>query len=201
MSQSTPLIGAFTPAQTPETTLALDMIFDRKMMERYLVQAIEEVFDPLDHLVQQALQALSPLTESQLNRAPFPGSWSAGQVTRHIIKSNGSIDQALGLPGYTARREPDQRVQELKEIFLDFSIKFGAAPFITPTRDSYQKDRLIKDLSATTRRLKETSRHIDLDQAIHHPAFGEITKLELLFFVLFHTQRHVRQLNKTIATF
>jgi hypothetical protein len=175
------------------------MIFDRNMTKQYQEQATEEVFDPLDRLVMEGLHALSPLSERQLNTIPFPGSWSAGQVTRHIIKSNGSIDQALGLPGNATERCPDQRVQELKEIFLDFSIKFEAAPFITPTRDSYQKERLIADLSATTLRLSQTSRHTDLDKAIHHPAFGEITKLELLFFVLFHTQRHVRQLKNIVA--
>ena len=31
------------------------------------------------------------------------------------------------------------------------------------------------------------------------PVFGEITKLELLHFVLYHTQRHIHQLKKILA--
>jgi hypothetical protein len=170
------------------------------MEAQYREQAMEEVFDPLDQAILEGLQNLSPLNEHLLNTIPFPGSWSAGQLTRHIIKSNGSINQALDLPGKATDRTPDQRVQELKDIFLDFSIKFDAAPFIRPTRDSYHKERLVTDLETTTLRLKTTSLYTDLDKAIHHPAFGEITKLELLFFVLFHTQRHIRQLKNIVAS-
>jgi hypothetical protein len=175
------------------------MLLTPKMKEQYQEQAFKEVFDPLDRSLQEALQALSPLNGQQLNTVPFPGSWTAGQVTRHIIKSNSSIGQALSLPGNTTGREPDQRVQELKDLFLDFTIKFEAAPFITPRQEVYEKERLVADLGVSTTELKKASRVIELDQAIHHPAFGEITKLELLYFVLFHTVRHVRQLKKIVA--
>lgn len=168
------------------------------MKGQYQDQAFREVFDPLDRSLQEGLQALSPHSGKQLNTIPFPGSWTAGQVTRHIIKSNGSIAQALSLPGNTTARPPDQRVQELKELFLDFSIKFQAAPFITPSQDNYNKERLIVDLTSSASELKKASQIAKLDQVIHHPAFGDITKLELLYFVLFHTVRHVHQLKKII---
>ncbi len=175
------------------------MLLTPKMKEQYQEQAFKEVFGPLERSLQEGLQALLPLRGQGLNAIPFPGSWTAGQVTRHIIKSNRSIAQALNLPGNATGREPDQRVQELKELFLDFTIKFQAAAFIIPTSDVYDKERLLLDLKGSTIRLKEASRLIDLDQAIHHPAFGEITKLELLYFVLFHTVRHVRQLKKIVT--
>lgn len=169
------------------------------MERQYQERSLAALFGPLDQQMLELLQVLSPLSEQQINTAPFPGSWTAAQTTRHIIKSNGSIGQALSLPGEKTMRTPDQRVPELKEIFLDFTVKFQAAPFITPTREVYEKERLIADLKRSTSRLKQASREADLDDAIHHPAFGGITKLELLYFVQFHTQRHVRQVKNIIT--
>jgi hypothetical protein len=174
------------------------MLFYTKMEKQYREGPPQEVFEPLDRALLEGLRILSPLSEQQVNTAPFTGSWTAGQVTRHIIKSNKSIGQALSLPGNTTHRPADQRVQELKDLFLDYSIKFQSAPFITPGRDHYDKERLVADLETSVSKLREGCLHTDLDEAIHHPAFGEITKLELLFFVLFHTQRHIHQLKKIV---
>src|SRR5579872_6028749 len=149
------------------------------MERQYQERSFVALFGPLDLQLLELLQVITPVSEQQINTVPFPGSWTAAQATRHIIKSNGSIGQALSLPGEKIMRAPDQRVPELKEIFLDFTIKFQAAPFITPTRKIYDKERLIADLKRTTAMLKEASRQTDLDEAIHHPAFGGITKLEL----------------------
>jgi hypothetical protein len=153
------------------------MLFYTKMEKQYREGPPQEVFEPLDRALLEGLRILSPLSEQQVNTAPFTGSWTAGQVTRHII---------------------NQRVQELKDLFLDYSIKFQSAPFITPGRDHYDKERLVADLETSVSKLREGCLHTDLDEAIHHPAFGEITKLELLFFVLFHTQRHIHQLKKIV---
>jgi len=38
---------------------------------------------------------------------------------------------------------------------------------------------------------------IRLAEIIALPIFGEVTKLELLYFVLYHTQRHIHQLKKS----
>ena len=169
------------------------------MQEQYQEQAFQRLFAPLDNQIWELLQIISPLGKQQIDVVPFPGSWTAAQTTRHIIKSNASIARALSLPGEHTAREPDQRVQELKELFLDFTTKFQSAPFIAPTKDHYEKERLIADLIRSTETLKDASRQTDLGEAIHHPAFGEITKLELIYFVRFHTQRHVRQVKNIAA--
>ena len=44
--------------------------------------------------------------------------------------------------------------------------------------------------------MKEVSFPANLSEMINHPAFGDITKFEILHFVLYHTQRHIHQLEK-----
>jgi dihydrofolate reductase len=42
--------------------------------------------------------------------------------------------------------------------------------------------------------LREMAAQANYYEAIDHPIFGEITKYELLHFVIYHTQRHIHQL-------
>ncbi|HRI20198.1 MAG TPA: DinB family protein [Panacibacter sp.] len=139
------------------------------------------------------------LTEKQINTVPFKESWTAGQLLEHVTRSNRGIAKALYIKGNPAERAPWKRAQELKEMFLDFTIKFKSPDFILPTKDHYYKEDIIEDLENSVELLKAVSRNVNLAEAIKHAAFGEITKLELLYFVQFHMQRHLEQL-KNIST-
>lgn len=147
---------------------------------------------------EQLLQSMESFIEEQLNRVPFTDSWTAAQVIAHVTKSNNSIAQAMKLEGVIIERDADERIPELKKTFLDYSIKFTSPEFILPKEGFYEKEKLVTDFNRSIEHLKDASAKANLTEAIKHVAFGEITKLELLHFVLFHMQRHTRQL-KNIA--
>ncbi|MEP6596313.1 MAG: DinB family protein [Ginsengibacter sp.] len=153
-----------------------------------------ELFTSLDNVSSELLIIIASLSETSLNTIPFKYSWTAAQTAAHITKSNSSIAQALNMEAKPAERDAGERVQELKGIFLDFTTKFQSPDFILPTQDTYEKEVLIARLKRSIERLKETAGKVDLSEIISLPAFGEITKLELLHFVLYHTQRHLHQL-------
>jgi hypothetical protein len=153
-----------------------------------------ETLKEFDNTLNALLQVIESFDTEQINTIPFQDSWTAAQVASHVTKSNSSIAQAMKLQGATIERDADERVQELKDMFLDFAVKFKSPEFILPTQDIYDRDKLIAALKGSVEQLKEASNEANLSEAIKHPAFGEITKLELLHFVLFHMQRHTRQL-------
>ena len=144
------------------------------------------------------VKATASLTGKQINTIPFKDSWTAGQVMEHVTMSNTGIAKALNIEGVPAERKPDKREQELKDMFLDFTVKFTSPAFILPTKDAYLKENIIEDIEYSVELLKEIGRNTDLSECIKHAAFGEITKLELLHFVKFHMQRHLRQLKNII---
>jgi len=158
----------------------------------------KELFAPLDKVSSELLIIIESLSESTLNTIPFKHSWTAAQLTTHVTKSNSSIAQALNMEAKPAQRDPAERVQELRGIFLDFTTKFKTPDFILPTEDTYEKNILIARLNRSNERLREAAGRVDLSGIINLPAFGEITKLELLHFVLYHTQRHLHQLKNII---
>jgi dihydrofolate reductase len=156
---------------------------------------IRELFKSLDNTTSELVQVVSPFSETQINTIPFKGSWTAAQVAEHVTRSNTGIIKSLMTEGKPTGREPDERVNELKEQFLNFGEKLQSPKFILPTQDIYQKEKVIADLKKSIEQLREISKTVDLSEALNHPIFGDITRLELLHFVVYHTQRHIHQLN------
>ena len=160
----------------------------------------KELFTGINTAAAELLELISSADEQTLNTVPFKNSWTAAQLASHITKSNKAIIQALHMHGEPAERNPDARVTELKSMFLDFSIKFQSPEFILPAEGSYGKETLAEELERSIGRLKEAAGNTNLTEMIMLPAFGEITKLEVLYFVLYHTQRHIRQLKSILRS-
>ena len=157
-----------------------------------------ELFESLERALVNLEAMIEKMSEEELNKIPFKNSWTAAQVAAHVTKSTSSIAQAMSMEAKPAERNPDHRVQELKGIFLDFSTKFQSPEFILPTQDVYEKEALLIKLKKSNERLKLAAGEVNLSEIINLPIFGEITKLELLHFVLYHTQRHNHQLKNII---
>ena len=160
----------------------------------------KELFLSLDETWSELLKLISSADASIINTIPFEDSWTAAQLATHVTKSNKAIVQGLIMEGKPAERNPGERVQELKELFLDFTIKMKSPEFILPTQKTCNKEMILADLKKSIEQLKESGNKVNLSEAISHRAFGEITKFELLHFVLHHTQRHIHQLKEIIKT-
>jgi uncharacterized damage-inducible protein DinB len=153
-----------------------------------------EIIARINKTCENLMNLIISFSQEEINITPFENSWTAAQVISHITRSNRSITQALSMEATAAARRPDARVEELKEIFLDFNTKLKSPDFILPDKDIYNKEKLVENLQQSIDQLLAESAKVNLSGAIQHPAFGDITKLELLHFVLYHTLRHIRQL-------
>lgn len=142
-------------------------------------------------------RALAPLSAQQVNTVPFPGSWTAGQVTEHIIKSASGLNHACGGPGIAVDRAQDEKVKAIRDLFLDFNVKFQSPDFIVPGNGPHDKQELEATLRHIEQEIQQLASRQDLDTEcalFELPGFGKLTKFELLNFVLIHAQRHTHQL-------
>lgn len=160
----------------------------------------KELFTSLDETTSELIQLASSKNEVLLNTVPFAGSWTAAQLIIHVTKSNKAIAQGLKMQGKPADRNPEEGVPHLKKMFLDFEVKYQSPDFIIPEEGNYNKQELIDALIKSIQRLQQTRIETDLTEIINLPAFGDVTKLELLHFVLYHTQRHIHQLKKIFTS-
>lgn len=160
---------------------------------------VDEVLSAIKKTSQELFELISSTNDSNFNLIPFPGSWTFARVLCHITKSNVAMLQALNMKSSNANRDSSERVEELKSMFLNYSVKFQSPEFIVSDNDAYAEDSLVADIRESIASLQSVAANIDVTEMITLPAFGEITKYELLHFVLYHTQRHINQLKNTIA--
>lgn len=161
-------------------------------MRRDIVNQIAPTFDRL-------IEVISGFDHESFNAVPFEGSWTAGQCVQHIKLSGGTIIDVLEGSVEKASRDPEEKVAQVAGLFLDFDTKMKSPEFIDPEMKTYDAQRFINFFSKFKINLDEAANRLDLSQVcldFEIPGFGPMTRFEWIAFVLFHTQRHVRQLEK-----
>ena len=138
----------------------------------------------------------SALNEHTINAVPYENSWTAAQLLCHVTKSVNGMAQAMYMDGKPAERNPAEKIPQLKKTFLDFSIKMQSPEFIVPEDGPYKKQAVIHGLNGSVQQFKEATNKSDLNDLVEGLPLGPVTKLEILHFVLYHTQRHLQQMNR-----
>jgi len=158
-----------------------------------------ELFTSLNEIWSEFLNLVFSVDEQDINIVPFEDSWTVAQLATHVTKSNKAIVQALQMEGKACSRNADERTNELRKTFLDFTVKFQSPEFIVPEKKEYKKEAVVQQLENSIEQLRQLRTKANLYEIIMLPAFGEVTKFEILYFVLVHTQRHLRQLKNILS--
>jgi hypothetical protein len=155
-----------------------------------------ELFIAIDVAVSELSGLVSSLDENKINVVPYKDSWTAGQLIRHVTKSTNGMTKAMSKESKPATRNPGEKIPELKKAFLDLSNKMKSPDFIVPEEGPYEKQAAIGELNKSFEQFKESTNKVNLNDIVKGLPLGEITKLEILHFVLYHTQRHLHQMKK-----
>lgn len=151
----------------------------------------------------ELLELLKKFSPAELNIAPIRDKWTAGQIGDHLFKSYAVVRTLKG--GLTiSERPPDQKVEEIRNLFLDFSIEMDSPEAILPSEEFLHKEALIEGLRERIEQLRQIVNKEDLtfictDFAI--PEYGHFTRLEWIYFTIFHTQRHNHQVKNLLQIF
>jgi hypothetical protein len=156
----------------------------------------DELFSSLDDVASQLALLFLSLSENEINKIPYEDSWTAGQLLRHVTKSTNGMAAAMLAESKPAERDSTEKVHFLKKTFLDFLKKMKSPEFIVPENETYSKQSSIDELNQSFEKLKGNANKANLNDLVEDLPFGPTTKLELLHFVLYHTERHLHQLRK-----
>lgn len=80
----------------------------------------DPLFGSLRHTNTELIELISSFDAVKSNSIPFRKSWTAAQVANHVTKSNKAIIQAMPIEVKKAIRHPGERIEELKNIFLNY---------------------------------------------------------------------------------
>jgi hypothetical protein len=158
---------------------------------------INSITTELDETAGDFLQTLGSFTQQQINIVPFEGSWTAGEVASHILRSASGVLNALNGPVAETERNPEQHVDMLRKVFLDFNTKMTSPDFVLPSPGPHNKDVLLQELTQTFAGIHQAVEVKDLLQtctAFDVPGLGKLTGVELSNFIIVHTKRHAHQL-------
>ena len=139
------------------------------------------------------LEAFNP---AQVNKVPFEGSWTAGQLAEHIIRAPSWDGEGTMRP---IDRLYYEQVDLIRSHFLDFSIKFQSPDFILPEKTHHDKTGLLNALEQIKETHLRTIQHKDLHAQwidFEMPVYGFLTRFELLKLNIVHVQRHTNQLQR-----
>jgi hypothetical protein len=160
-------------------------------MKAELKQNIAETFSKLNAV-------LSSFSENEMNTIPFEGSWTAGQVANHLIMAMSGLPELCNGKTEKSLREPDEKIKNIKAIFLDFTIKMESPESLYPSEIECNKNSILLSLQKIKQDMLNIAETNDLTLTcldFELPVFGKFTIYEWLSFALIHSQRHIQQLN------
>lgn len=160
---------------------------EQHMDTQHIIKDISAIFDAV-------VETIENTDNTTINTIPFENSWTIGQVAEHIvICSRGVQDNRTG----NADRAYDEKLEQLRAIFLNMEQKSKAAPGVTPHPPPHQTTRLIDQLAVNKRHLLAIAAERDLTKLsldMEFPYMGYLTRYEWLSFICLHTQRHLNQI-------
>lgn len=155
------------------------------------------LLDDLDRTTKKFRDAIESFDEEEINEVPFEGSWTAGQVVDHILKSESGLPGVLLGDTTDTNRPVDANIPEIENIFLDFSTKLKAPDFNVPSDGPHNKAELIEAFTKERDEIRKVAAEQDLRltaSAFEFPGIGTFTRWEWLNFVVCHSKRHIHQL-------
>ncbi|NOT93889.1 DinB family protein [Ferruginibacter sp.] len=153
------------------------------MDKELLKQKIETVFANFKSAIYQ---------HTDINGKRADGGWSVGEIADHIIKGTGA---QFGQTKKT-ERPYDQNADSIKNLFLNFQLKFPAAPILQPEAKEYSASELFIVLEGNKDNLISMIEQEDLTETcidITLPVWGTLTKYEWLVLIENHIIRHTKQ--------
>jgi hypothetical protein len=163
------------------------------MDKEQIIQDINDTFNAI-------LQLISSLENDAINVVPFEGSWTAGQVAQHVTISCSGFAEILYGNVEITNRNYDDLIAAVKGDFLNFDIKMTSPDFIVPPAINYNKEDILSNLTHIKTALKNAVGSLDLTMTClgFEIGYGYFTRYEAIYFVIYHTQRHIHQLKNIV---
>ncbi len=125
-----------------------------------------KIITAIGDAVLQLIVLMSSVENNKINMVPYEGSWTAPQLLRHVTKSISGMAKAMDMDANPASRNPGERIEELKIVFLDFSKKMKSFEFIIPEDGTYEKQIAIDDLNKSFNQFKEKANNANLNELV-----------------------------------
>ncbi|HET6226263.1 MAG TPA: DinB family protein [Bacteroidia bacterium] len=151
--------------------------------------------------LEQFISEFKTVADDIINAEPKQGTWTIGQLGQHIALGTAGVPDQKNEP---ANRPADKFETSIREVFLNEKEKYDSPKFLEPEKKRYQKEELLSKLESNKELLLKIIQEKKLDELCLDeaaPGWGHLTRYEWIKLIIYHTQRHIKQLKKLKASF
>jgi hypothetical protein len=162
----------------------------------------EQLIQELDGSTDELINMLSFTKDEAFNNKITEDSWSIADVAEHLLILETSVNHALQKT-HATERPHDLKIEPMRQGLADEEKKFNAPDFVKPTSLHKDKIQLMEGLKKQREILKKIIQTKDLTETadFKHPVIGSMTRFEWIYFNIFHTHRHLKQIEKILSQF
>src|SRR5690349_10791098 len=95
-------------------------------------QSTQKIYTDLQKTLTNLENAFLSIDRNKINTVPFEGSWTAGELMDHVLKSLEGVNAVVHGKTGPIDRAPDQNISQMEKIFLDLNNKFQSPEFVKP---------------------------------------------------------------------
>jgi uncharacterized damage-inducible protein DinB len=160
-----------------------------------------KIINELSASTKTLINEFAGIDEELFNIKPSENVWSAGNIAEHLIILESYINKIFTGKTKNSDRDPLKNVELIKQYLMDFDKKLNAPEPIAPQKTTIGKEYILKEFWENRNTLNKIISINDLTLVcleFNHRLFGELTGAEWVYFIIFHTERHLYQLNKLV---
>ncbi|MGA2669710.1 MAG: DinB family protein [Ignavibacteria bacterium] len=134
-----------------------------------------------------------------LLRRPSIYVWSIMDCYEHIEKLEKSLKKIFLGKTEITERNPTEKIEKIGNRFSDFEHKFTAGEPIQPKGEFQDKEQVMREIKNNREELLSLIHDgtwADLCLGYEHSLLGFLTKIEWLYFCIFHSDRHLHQMKE-----
>ena len=152
----------------------------------------------LEQATNRLVEVLFHFTSESFMEKPANGGWSAAEITDHLLKVETTANAALRSKSVPTTRPPDSKIAFIKEKMEDETKREAPEP-LRPSSELHDIFVMLGQLRRQRDELAKAIEQYDETEACigqKHPALGTLTRMEWIYFIIYHADRHLRQLKK-----
>jgi hypothetical protein len=169
-----------------------------------MIPDMQKLCTDLDNNTRLFLDILDTVPGDKLHRTNEQTAWSVMDCAEHMLIYEQQVTQALQGPAEPVTdRAPNSKVADISHSFMDFDRRLRVMGEPDTLLGGFTN---VADFSRTFRQNRETVKAILQKEAIdwlckdlEHPVFGFMTRMEWVYYLIYHTERHLQQINRIEA--
>lgn len=159
--------------------------------------------EKLNQNTEALILKIGEIADDQFNVKPDEEAWSPAQVIEHLYRSEFGVPKLFrGETKIEPDRDSGKLIENMRVQFLESDEKLKAKGVILPGNENWTKEELTSKFRSLREEIALLIDQLEADEvciSFKHPIYGYLTRAEWIHFNIFHTKRHMQQIDRIFA--